>query len=254
MQLTLIKQSTNAASVSTLADQGWHLEIPAGKRGGYRLAQLDDYANRSRKDFLWHPPLTTTLLARASYKDIPGTWGFGLWNDPFSLSLGLSGGVRRFPALPNTAWFFHASLENHLSFQKDKPAQGFLAQTFNSPPMPPGLLALAAPVFPLLTLPWIAKRIRPVIARVIKDDSTSIYLDVTQWHQYALQLEQSLVRFKIDNVEIFQTKVAPISPLGFVIWIDNQFASFPPTGKLAYGTMENSRPAWIEVKQIEIIK
>ena len=254
MKLTLKKQSTNGASISTREDHGWHLEIPVGKKGGYRLAQLDDYTDRSRKDFPWHPPLTVTITARASNFDIPGTWGFGLWNDPFSLSLGLGGGIRRFPALPNAAWFFHASPENHLSFQKDKPAQGFLAQTFHSPPIPPALLALAAPVFPLLTLPWLAKRIRPAIARVIKDDSRSINLDVTQWNQYTVQLEQSLVRFKIDKAELFRTKVAPRSPLGFVIWIDNQFASFPPNGKLAYGTMKNSRPAWIEVKQIEISK
>ena len=139
-----------------------------------------------------------------------------------------------------------------LAFRKTNPPK--VSWLRPSPPIPPALLALAAPVFPLLTLPWLAKRIRPAIARVIKDDSRSINLDVTQWNQYTGQLEQSLVRFKIDKAEIFRTKVAPRSPLGFVIWIDNQFASFPPNGKLAYGTMKNSRPAWIEVKQIEISK
>lgn len=251
MYFTLKEQVTKGASITPL-DHGWHLGIPVGERGKYRLAQLDDYANRSREDFLWYPPLTATFMARASNEDIPGTWGVGLWNDPFSLSLGLGGGGRRFPALPNTAWFFHASPDNYLSFQNNKPAQGFLAQTFQSPSVPPGLLALAAPLLPLLTLPWIAKRVRPLLGSIIKDDSASIKLDVTQWHQYRLRLKQSHVSFIIDKKVIFQTKVVPKNPIGFVIWIDNQFASFPPSGKLDYGTMENSTPAWIEVKQIEI--
>lgn len=251
MQLKLKEQSMNGASITRL-DHGWHLEVQAGEKGKYRLAQLDDYTNRSRKYFLWHPPLTATFMARASNADIPGTWGFGLWNDPFSLSLGLGGGIRRFPALPNAAWFFHASPDNYLSFQNNKPAQGFLAQTFQSPPVPPGLLALGAPLLPLLTLPWIAKRVRPLLGSIIKDDSTSIKLDVTQWHQYGLRLEPYLASFIIDKKEFFQTGVVPINPMGFVIWIDNQFASFPPSGKLTYGTMKNSTPAWIEVKQIKI--
>jgi len=235
-------------------EQVWHLEIPAGERGKYRLAQLDDYVNHSRKDFSWQSPLTLSLSARVSAEDIPGTWGFGFWNDPFSFSLGLGGGTRRFPALPNTAWFFHASSENHLSLQENKPARGFLAQTFQSPPIPPALLALGSPFVALLAFSWSARLIRPMLGRIVKDDSGSIHTDVTEWHHYSLKLGRSLVRFLVDDREIFQTSVVPANPLGFVIWIDNQFASYPPNGKLTYGTMDTSQSAWMEVKDIQIIE
>ena len=55
-------------------------------------------------------------MAHASSNSIPGTWGFGLWNDPFGLSLGFGGNPFRLPALPNAVWFFGASKESYLSF------------------------------------------------------------------------------------------------------------------------------------------
>src|SRR5512135_1952178 len=91
----------------------WRLTIPPGSSQHYRLAQLDDYDALPRRAFSWEPPLSFALQARASARVIPGTWGFGLWNDPFGM--GLLGGtnVLGLPALPNTAWFFFASPQNY---------------------------------------------------------------------------------------------------------------------------------------------
>src|SRR5690606_11855703 len=104
---------------------GKRLEAPAGDEKQYRLAQLAGYGSRPRADFPWKaPPLHMSLRARVSAQQIPGTWGFGLWNDPFSMAV-LSGAERlRLPVLPNTAWFFFASPPNYLSLLDDLPAQG----------------------------------------------------------------------------------------------------------------------------------
>jgi hypothetical protein len=102
---------TFAAEVTRTATGAWRLGIPPGLAGQYRLAQLDDYRRLPRRAFLWHPPLSLSLSARASHASIPGTWGFGLWNDPFGLAFLQGGGVRT-PALPNAAWFFIASPQN----------------------------------------------------------------------------------------------------------------------------------------------
>lgn len=230
----------------------WRLEIPAGVRGQYRLAQLDDYSDLTRGDFPWNARLTLHLCARASAVSLPGTWGFGFWNDPFSLSLGIGGGVRRFPTLPNTAWFFHASAENHLSFQADKPAQGFLAQTFHTSTIPGAILALGSPLIPLLTWPQAARGIRSILGKLIKEDSKVIAVETTEWHTYCLHWTPSQVLFEVDGLVVFKTAVVPSGSLGLVIWIDNQYASFPPSGKLSYGTLENTAPAWIEVKDIGV--
>ena len=90
------------------------------------------YARLPRREFSARPPLTFSLRARASSESIPGTWGFGLWNDPFGLSLGFGGNPFSLPALPNAIWFFHASPKNYLSFREDKPAQGFTCSNISA--------------------------------------------------------------------------------------------------------------------------
>jgi hypothetical protein len=46
----------------------------------------------------------------------------------------------------------------------------------------------------------------------------------------------------------------PQSRLGLVIWIDNQYAAFPPDGKLGFGTLPNASVTTLEVKNITIQK
>ena len=143
-----------------IGENSWHLEIPARSTGGYRLAQLDDHGSLQRRDFPWKPPLTLSMEARVSAQVLPGTWGFGLWNDPFSLMLAYNKLVPRLPTFPDAAWFFHASPENYLSIRNDLPANGFLAATFRSKKMPFALLALASPILALAFIPGFAQLVR----------------------------------------------------------------------------------------------
>jgi hypothetical protein len=230
----------------------WRLEIPPGPNGRYRLAQLDDYTRMPRRNFLWNPPFRLTLSARVSSSCISGTWGFGLWNDPFSLSLGLGGGTRRIPTLPNAAWFFFASSPNYLSLRDDLPAQGFLAQTFQSPSIPSPILALGSIGFPLLTWPWMARKFRALLSLIIKEDSWNLQNDVAQWHAYTLEWDLDQVSFRVDGDSVFETRISPGGCLGLVVWIDNQYASFPPSGRFSYGSLSTHESAWLEIKSISI--
>ncbi|MEK6256688.1 MAG: family 16 glycosylhydrolase [Chloroflexota bacterium] len=244
--------TTKQGAVSELAADAWRLSIPAGPAGAYRLAQLDDYAGLARKQFPWKPPLTLSLQARASSALIPGTWGFGLWNDPFSLSLGFSGGQRKLPALPQATWFFFASNQNHLSLQDDLPANGLLAATFRSLQLPALILALGAPILPMLAWPPSAKIVRRLLRKFIQQDAASPPLSPTQWHTYSLDWNNEQITFMIDGDTIHQTAVTPLAPLGVVIWIDNQYAAFPPDGRIAYGTLESQQSHWIEIKSLSV--
>ncbi|MBW8009666.1 MAG: family 16 glycosylhydrolase [Chloroflexi bacterium] len=244
--------TTAGGEVEKLSDDSWRLSLPPGSSGEYRLAQLDDYAGLSRKQFPWQPPVKIRLRARASAHTIPGTWGFGLWNDPISFSLGLGGGIRRLPALPNTAWFFFASPHNHLSLRDDLPAQGALAATFNSPAIPALLLGFGAPILPLLAWPPAARLLRRVGRRLMHQDAASISASLTEWHTYALDWQPGKVTFKIDDEVIYSTNIAPRHPLGVVIWLDNQYAALPPNGRLAYGTLPNDQPTWIEIEALSL--
>ena len=234
------------------------LSIPAGKADQYRLAQLDDYAQLNRGNFPLRFPISLGLSARASSNSIPGTWGFGLWNDPFGLSLGFGGNPFRLPAPPNAAWFFGASEESYLSFRDlrpttgredlapTEPVNGFLAQTFRAPKFHPWLMLAG------LAFPFSRKTARRWMGKAIVDEGVRLNVDVTQWHRYSLDWRETRVSFKVDDALMFESQVSPHPPLGTVIWIDNQFAAFTPEGKIGFGVLKNPEPAWLEVKDMEL--
>jgi len=238
--------------------EAYRLSIQVGSATKYRLAQLDDYTKIARRHFPLRAPLTLSLSARTSSNTIPGTWGFGLWNDPFGLSLGFGGTAWRLPTLPNTAWFFGASEENYLSFKEPLApeghwdsaqggaANGFLAQTFRSPRFHPSLIPAG------LALPFSRTTTRKLMGQVIHEDGVRLSLDVTQWHRYRLDWRDTRVSFEADEIQVLGSPVSPNPPLGLVIWIDNQYAAFTPEGKIGFGVLENPEPVWLEIKDIEI--
>ena len=232
----------NASILPT--ETGWKLGIQKGDSLHYRDAQLDDYSGLSRHKFP-HQTLSLSLRARTSSSSVAGTWGFGLWNDPFGLSLGFGGRPFRLPALPNAVWFFSASPQNYLSFTNDRPAQGFLAQTFRSLKFHPFLI-LAGLVFP-----FSRKATRKLLSKVINEDSAILSVDVTQWHGYKLEWSPKRVLLHVDDALVFMSPVSPNPPLGVIIWIDNQYAAFTPEGKIAFGVLEGEEE-WLEVEGLEI--
>ncbi len=252
----LIPRFTSDAQVEEISQENrlkaYRLSIPAGASDTYRLAQLDDYAKTARSRFPLRHPIRLRLSARASSEAIPGTWGFGLWNDPFGLSLGFGGNPFRLPTLPNAVWFFGASKESYLSFrdaattQRGVAANGFLAQAFRSPKFHPLLIPAG------LTFPFSSTMTRRLMGKVIQEDGIRLSMDVTQWHRYQLDWRENQVSFAVDDTQIFESRVSPHPPLGLVIWIDNQYAAFTPEGKIGFGVLANPELAWLEVKNIHV--
>lgn len=244
--------TTRGASVDGRAGNIVRLSIPAGPAGTYRLAQLFDTRGLPRRDFRWQVPFKLSLRARVSDSDLPGTWGFGLWNDPFSASLGVKGGARKLPALPNAAWFFHASPENYLSLRDDLPGSGLLTAVFSSPLTPAILLSPAVLALPLLVWKSAARLMRRTARRLIKEGTAAHTQDETLWHAYEIDAHSAGVSFCIDGETVFSTGAVPRGRLGLVIWIDNQYAAFTPEGRLGYGTLGHASPAWLEIEGLEI--
>ena len=248
----LQSKHTKGARVVEIGTDAWRLEIPSGPRGPYRLAQLDDYAGHARRAFPWRPGLRLSLRARASAAMIPGTWGFGLWNDPFGLAILRGVEILRLPTLPNTAWFFFASPPNYLSLRDDLPAHGGLAATFNSPRAPAPALALGLPALPLLLLPPAARLLRRLGRRIVHQAAVQLAIDARQWHHFSLDWRAGQVTFRVDDAIELQTNASPQGPLGLVLWVDNQFAAFSPAGRVRFGTLANPEPAWIEIQDLRI--
>ena len=247
-----LKEHVRSGGKVTQSDPtSWHLEVPAGSSRSYRLAQLDDYTGLSRRSFPWSPPIKIRLRARASAGAIPGTWGFGLWNDPFGMTL-VRGSEVRLPTLPNSVWFFFASLPNYLSFQDDLPGWGQLAAVFRSPgKLPPGLIA-SLPILPLALLRPVSRWLRSRVSSHVHQDTLGLDLDPTEWHTFEIDWHPDVVVFHLDGQTLKEMGTQPNGPLGLVVWIDNQFARWSPDGRLGYGTLENPEDSWIEVEGLEM--
>lgn len=220
--------------------------IPPGDARTYRLAQLDDQAGKQRRDYPWQAPQNLRLRARASIVSGPGTWGFGLWNDPYGFSFGPGEFAPRLPALPQTAWFFAASPRCHLSFRDDKPASGFYAQIFRSRGFGLDLVRAA------LALPVAPRTARRLLREVILEDGAAVTADPREWHTYAVEWQATGCTCRVDGAAVLRTSISPKAPLGLVVWIDNQYAAFDADGDVRWGIEASSQEQWLEIADLSI--
>ena len=112
---------------------------------------------------------------------MPGTWGFGVWNDPYRAAVGPGETFLNMLTLPNAAWFFSSSKESWLSFRDGAPGNGLLAQVFSSPSLP--ILPLAAAAGTFL---FSRRRARRRLSRIIREEAAALTMDVTEWHDYRM--------------------------------------------------------------------
>lgn len=248
----LKKREIHGGQVIRSGENGIRLVIPQTPIKTYSLAQLDNYLHLPRKKFPHRPNMKIQLDARIIGKDIKGTFGFGLWNDPFSFGFGPAGVTKFLPVMPNAAWFFYASNPNYLSLRDDPPSSCFHAKTFTSPLIPSFLSILGAPLVPFLLFPPTARCIRRLLRSVVKEEMEAISIEIRDWHTYCLFWQADWVVFGIDGTELFKTTVSPKGKLGLVIWIDNQFFRFDSDGQLSFGYLETNSEQIMEIKNLEI--
>jgi hypothetical protein len=228
------------------------LAIPA-KLDGYADAQLDDHRSLPRRRFPWRPPLRLALRARASGVDLPGTLGFGFWNDPFSLSLGQAGAGRRLPAVPQALWFFYASCRSDIAMAAGLPGNGWKAASLNPRPLA-DLLALPALAVGVALSQL--SLIRPSLMRLAQSIGGAceavLPARIDQWHDYSIEWHRGFADFAVDGKGVLRAEDPPRAALGFVAWIDNQFATASPKSRFSFGVEKTHQPQWLEIRDLTI--
>jgi hypothetical protein len=229
------------------------MAIPAMSKG-YADSQLDDYHDKARKQFPWQPPVRFTLRARASDPTPLGTLGFGFWNDPFTLSLGQGGAARRLPSTPQTVWFFYGSPPNHFTFTPGIEGHGMKAMAIRSPAIPSLLLAPFAAAGALMAqVPGLRRPVLQTALRAVTSAETQLDVALDEWHQYGIAWDCDEVRFEIDGRLMLHAQIQIPGPLGFVTWIDNQYAIAAPEKGFRFGVIPTDRPQWLEISELEIV-
>ncbi len=212
-------------------------------------AQIDDYQGLPRRRFLHRPPLTLTVRARFSHPagELSGTAGFGFWNDPFMMT-----GLRP-PTLPRAVWFFYASPPSDMRLALDVPGCGWKAATVDALRLPFFLLAPFAPLtIPLMNIPSLYRTLWPFYQRSMRVREAPLDLDMTAWHTYVIEWGSQTAQFGIDGKVILADAPSPRGPLGFVLWLDNQYLVATPWGRFRYGWLAAPGRQWIQVDDLKI--
>jgi len=76
-------------------------------------------------------------------------------------------------------------------------------------------------------------------------------VEMTAWHTYTLDWRYDEAVFWVDDEIVLRAPDPPTRPLGFVAWLDNQYAVATPRGVLRFGTVA-SGPQWLEIDTIRI--
>ena len=229
----------------------------------YSNAQIDDYQGLPRSDFAWRPPLRLIVHARFSHLpataegrplakgSLIGTAGFGFWNDPFLMT------EPRAPALPRAAWFFYASPPSDIKLDLQVPGYGWKAATVDAlRPAALWLGPLALPAILLMNLRPLFRAFWPPIQRRINVAEALLDADTRQWHTYELDwgLKRACFRVAAQGGPPQQVLAAPAprGPLGFVMWMDNQYLVATPWGRLQWGLLDVPGQQWMEVDHLAI--
>lgn len=218
------------------------------RAGQYSDAQLDDYHSLPRRQWPWRPPTRMQIRARASSASLVGTAGFGFWNDPFTLS----GGVT---ALPEAAWFFYASPPSNMALVPDVPGWGWKAAIVHAARIGAVMQGMPTAVA-VLWARWTGRTQAAArwVQRISGAHEASIQLDWTAWHTFELDWQRDAAAFWVDGDQVLRAPRPPAGPLGFVAWVDNQFAVATPRGEFRFGTLDAPGRQWLELDWIRIEK
>ena len=245
--------------VVEIVDSNLRLELPGAIAGAYSDAQIDDYSGESRPVFPWRPPLKMTVRARISHLVHPiptadaeanqrlmrGTAGFGFWNYPLSLT----GAVLR---LPDAIWFFGASQPSNMALVPGVPGWGWKAQVVHAHRL--GAVAAIGPT--ALSALWGRLSGREDAAarwvqRLTGAEETRLTNDPREWATYEVEWLPERTAFRVNDTTVMIVANPPVGPLGFVAWVDNQYAVATPRGELRFGTIASERE-WLELDSIRI--
>jgi len=217
--------------------------------------QVDDYQGLPRRRYLWPPPLTLSVRARFSHptpgehdhRHLRGTAGFGFWSDPFLMTGG------RWPELPRAIWFFYASPPSNIKLDLAVPGYGWKAATIDATRRPALLLAPTAPIaVPLMNFHPVYRKLWPFVQRSIGVREALVPTDMVDWHTYTLEWGADSARFGVDGDPVLDCDASPRGPLGFVIWLDNQYLVATPWGRFRYGFLGTPGQQWMEVEALSV--
>jgi hypothetical protein len=160
---------------------------------------------------------------------------------------------KRWPTLPRAIWFFFASPPSNMKLDAHTPGYGWKAATIDAWRWPFFLLLPFAPLAVLfMNVRRLYRVLWPLGQRAIGVSEAPIGAAMMEWHTYIIEWDVATARFFVDGELVLACATAPRGPLGFVMWLDNQYAIVTPWGRFGYGLLDAPGRQWMEVDALVI--
>jgi hypothetical protein len=91
-----------------------------------------------------------------------------------------------------------------------------------------------------------------IIHRSVAAAEAPLEVGLDRWHDYSLQWNTDGVKFEVDGELILETPIQPHAPLGFVAWIDNQYAVLSEQRGLRFGMLSTEREVSLELADLRL--
>lgn len=234
--------ATGGAWVEELS--GLHLTLRGAQAGTLSVAQIDDYLNRPRSEYLWTPPLTLRMRARVTLPSsrLLGTAGFGFWNNMAPLW------SDHMEVMPNWIWFNFASAQSTFSITNGPP-NGWKASIVTGGRGGEKTLSWSKTLQQVPILGRAANRVR-LPAR----EAGLEHWDFTAWHDFEIHWLREMIHLRIDGEEVLEARIRQPIPLAFVAWMDNNFASVRSNGEMELGNLAVAEEQSLLIDGLEIIR
>ena len=228
-----------------LRENELRLSIPSGSSHHYHDAQVSDYSPRCL-DFRNRPPARLTVRARAE-GTIRGTAGFGFWNHIFVP------GERGF-RIPQALWFFFASPPNNICLAPGLAGHGWKAAVFDARRWQFYVLLPLAPLgFLLMRSKAFYRALWPVGQHAIGVCEAALDSSLLDdFHSYTIDWLPDGARFSVDGQAVLKTNRAPGKALGFIAWVDNQYAVVTPQGNFGRGLLDVPQAQSLILQDLDI--
>lgn len=123
--------------------------------------------------------------------------------------------------------------------------------SLTTPAVPPLLLAPAALAgLALSRIPIVRRPVMRFALGRVRCDETLLDARLANWATYEILWREKQVEFWVDEELVLAGDHPPRGPLGFVAWIDNQYALATPETGLRFGVIQPQSEQRLEIQDL----
>jgi hypothetical protein len=140
-----------------------------------------------------------------------------------------------------------------MALAKGVPGYGWKAGTFDARQWRFLAMAPFAPLgFLLMRVPSLYNRLWEIGQRAIGVSECLVEARLDVPHTYTIEWRENGAAFYVDELLIHVTPCSPKGPLGFIAWIDNQYAVVTPQGQFGFGYVAVEERQWLAIESVLI--